>query len=87
MCEAYLHTVTIINSAEIKLMHSKICQLQRARKVASSMLLLLPHPLRGMGAWRKTMEPQKQGNFPGPGPEIVERQRVVKERAAQRVRS
>ena len=33
------------------------------------------------------MEPQKAGNFPGPGPEIVERQRVAKERAAQRVRS
>ena len=33
------------------------------------------------------MEPQKQGNFPGPGPEVVERQRVAKEQAAQRVRS
>ena len=40
-----------------------------------------------MGAWRKTMEPQKPGNFPGPGPEVVERQRVAKERAAQTVRS
>ena len=33
------------------------------------------------------MEPQKPGNSPGPGPEAVERQRVGKERAAQRVRS
>ena len=33
------------------------------------------------------MEPQKLGNSPGPGPEIVERQRVAKERAAQRARS
>ena len=31
-----------------------------------------------MGAW---------GNFPRPGPEVVERQRVAKERVAQRVRS
>ena len=28
----------------------------------------LPNPFRGMGAWRKTMEPQKQGNSPGSGP-------------------
>ena len=34
-----------------------------------------------------TMEIQKPGNSPGPGPEIVERQRVTNERAAQRVRS
>ena len=40
-----------------------------------------------MGAWRKTIEPQKPGNSPGSGPEVVERQRVAKERAAQRVRS
>ena len=33
------------------------------------------------------MEPLKLGNSPGPGPEVVERQRVAKERAAQRVRS
>ena len=47
----------------------------------------LPDPFRGMGAWRKTMEPQKPGNSPRPGPEIKKRQRVAKERAAQRVRS
>ena len=40
-----------------------------------------------MGAWQKTMEPQKLGNFPGPGPEVVERQRVAKESAAHGVRS
>ena len=34
-----------------------------------------------------TMEPQKPENYPGPGPEIVERQKVTNERAAQRVRS
>ena len=33
------------------------------------------------------MEPQKPSNSPGSGPEVVERQRVAKERAAQRVRS
>ena len=33
------------------------------------------------------MEPQKPGNSPEPGPEFVERQRVAKERTAQRVRS
>ena len=33
------------------------------------------------------MKPQKPGNSPGPGPEVVERERerVAKERAAQRV--
>ena len=34
-----------------------------------------------------TMQALKPGNSPGPGPEIVERQRVTNERAAQRVRS
>ena len=33
------------------------------------------------------MEPQKPGNSPGSGPEVIERQRVAKECAAQRVRS
>ena len=33
------------------------------------------------------MEPQKQGNSPRLGPEVVERQRIAKDRAAQRVRS
>ena len=33
----------------------------------------LPDPFRGMGAWRKTIEPQKPGNSPGSGPEVVER--------------
>ena len=39
-----------------------------------------------MGAWQKTMEPQKE-NSPGPGSEAVERQRLAKEQAAQRVYS
>ena len=30
-------------------------------------------PFRGMGAWRKTMEPQKPGNSPGSGREVVKR--------------
>ena len=38
-----------------------------------------PDPFRGIGAKRKAMEPQKPRNSPGPGPEIVERQRVAKE--------
>ena len=38
------------------------------------------------GGMRKTMEPQKPGNSSGPVPEVVERQRVAKERAVQRVR-
>ena len=33
------------------------------------------------------MKPQKPGNYPRPRSKIVERQRVAKERAAQRVRS
>ena len=38
------------------------------------LLLLLPNPFRGMGAWWKALEPQKSGNSPRPGPEVVERQ-------------
>ena len=33
------------------------------------------------------MEPQKLGNSLGPGEEVVERQKIAKERATQRVRS
>ena len=36
---------------------------------------------------QKTMVPQKPVNFLGPGPEVLERRRVAKEQAAQRVRS
>ena len=39
----------------------------------------LPDPFRGMGTWRKTMEPQKPGNSPESGPEVVKRQRAAKE--------
>ena len=49
--------------------------------------MLLPDPFRGMGTWWKTMEPQKPNNSPRPGPEVVKKQRVSEERAAQRVRS
>ena len=55
-------------------------------QVAEVLLFMLPDTFRGMNVWRKTMELQKPGNSPRPGPEIVERQRVAKERAAQRVR-
>ena len=33
------------------------------------------------------MDPQKPGNSPGPGAEVVERKKIAKERATQRVRS
>ena len=33
------------------------------------------------------MRPQKPGNSLGPGPEVVEIQKIAKERATQRVRS
>ena len=39
----------------------------------------LPDPFRGMGAWPKTIEPQKPGNSPESEPEVVQRQRVAKE--------
>ena len=51
------------------------------------MLLLLLDPFRGVGAWRKTIEPQNPGNSPEPGPEVLEKLKVSKERAAQKVRS
>ena len=43
-----------------------------------------PTPFFPMRAWWKTMEPQKPGKFPSPGPEVVYRKKVAKERAAQR---
>ena len=46
-------------------------------------MLLLPSPFREMGAWRKTIELQKPGNSPAPGPEVLKRQRVAKNQAAQ----
>ena len=50
------------------------------------LLLFLSDPFRGMWAWRKAMGPQKPGNSPGPGPEVVERQRVAKESVAGQCR-
>ena len=49
-------------------------QKDRWSEAVNPMLLLLPDPFREMRAQRKTMEPQKPGNSPGPGPEVVERQ-------------
>ena len=46
---------------------------KECRDVSLSLFVLLPDPFRGMEEWRKTMETQKPGNSPGPGPEIVER--------------
>ena len=46
-------------------------------------LLSLSDLFRGMGAWRKTMVPQKPGNSPRPEPEVVKGHRGAKERAAQ----
>ena len=57
-----------------------------AAKSMLLLLLLLSDPFRGMGAWQKTMGPQKPGQLSGPGPEVVGRPRVAKDRAAQRVR-
>ena len=51
------------------------------------LLLLLPDPFQGMGAGRKTMERRNPENSPGLGSEVVKRQKVAKERAAQKVRS
>ena len=47
---------------------------------------VVTRPLPRDGAWRNTMDPQTPGNSSRPGPEIVKRRRVAKERAAQRVR-
>ena len=49
-------------------------------------MLLLSEPLREMGAF-ESMKSQELGNSSGPVPEVVEKQRVAKERAAQRLRS
>ena len=38
-----------------------------------------------MGSWQNTLEPQKPGNCPGSGTEIIQRQRVTKERVVHRV--
>ena len=43
------------------------------------LLLFVPDPFRGMGAWQNIMEPKKPGNSPGYGPEVIKRQRVTKE--------
>ena len=44
-------------------------------------------PLAKNKGFKKDHGAQKPGNSPGPGSEIVERQRATKEQAAQRVRS
>ena len=33
------------------------------------------------------MRPEKRGSFPGPGPEVVERRKIAKKQATQKVRS
>ena len=43
------------------------------------LLLLVTLPLPRDGGMAEDMEPQKPGNSPGSGPEVVQRQRVAKE--------
>ena len=62
-----------------RLILSKMCEEQTARTKFCLVFVDYPTPSEGMGAWRKTMEPQKPSSSPEPGPEIVERQRVAKE--------
>ena len=50
-------------------------------------VVVVTRPLMMDWAWRKTMDPQNPENTPGPRPGVVKRQRVAKERAAQRVLS
>ena len=66
-----------------RIYHLWTCQVS----FALLLLMMFLNLFRGMGAWRKTMDSHKLDNFQEPGPEVVERQRVVKKRAAQRVRS
>ena len=40
-----------------------------------------------MGGWRKTTGRQKPGNSPGPETEVLEREKIAKEGATQRVHS
>ena len=51
------------------------------------LLLLLPDPFRGMGHGGRPWSPRSRPTSQGAGPEVSERQKVTKERAAQRVRS
>ena len=50
-------------------------------------LSLLPYPFPRVGARRKAMRPQKPSDSPGHWPEVIERERVTIERAAQKVRN
>ena len=47
----------------------------RNRTIIVKILFFSPHPFRGMGAWRKTINSQKPGNSPAPGTEVVKRDR------------
>ena len=51
------------------------------------LLLMLPDLFPRMGAWREIKQSQKSDNSPDPGPKIVKRQRVAKEREAPSIRS
>ena len=48
-------------------------------KASATPCMLLLYLFRGIIALRNTMELQKLGIFPGPGPEVAERQKVFKE--------
>ena len=55
-------------------------------KLVAVVVVLLTGSFRGMGAWQMTLEPQKPGNSPGPGPQVVERERAGKEFVAGQCR-
>ena len=55
------------------------------KELAMVVVVVGYRPLPRDGAWRKTMEPQKPGNYPGSGPEVVETESPKSEQCKESV--
>jgi len=49
-------------------------------------VVVLPDPFQGMGAWRNSTETQQSGHAPRPGPEVKNGRNSAKDGAPERLR-
>ena len=82
-CNYFICESRILSSLNLLLYLGRFCK--NLFSLLLLFLFLFPDPKNGGMA--EDRGAPKAGQFPGPGPEVLQRQRVAKERAAQRFRN
>jgi len=68
------------------LFFEKSCKGHRLQPLLATVVVVLPDPFRGMGAWRNYTETQKSGHAPRSGAEVKSGRSSAKDGAPERLR-